>query len=67
MNCCDYDCNQGRDCPARVAKVGRRITKTPQPLRHPSLISVYLRSLAKAMVLVIAVMLVSALTVALIR
>lgn len=17
MNCCDYDCNQGRDCPAR--------------------------------------------------
>lgn len=20
MNCCDYDCNQGRDCPARVAK-----------------------------------------------
>lgn len=27
MNCCDYECNQGRDCPARttpVAKVGRR-------------------------------------------
>ena len=24
MNCCDYDCNQGRDCPARVAKVGQR-------------------------------------------
>lgn len=20
MNCCDYKCNQGRDCPARVAK-----------------------------------------------
>jgi hypothetical protein len=20
MNCCDYDCNQGRNCPARVAK-----------------------------------------------
>jgi negative regulator of sigma E activity len=20
MNCCDYDCHQGRDCPARVAK-----------------------------------------------
>lgn len=19
MNCCDYDCNQGRDCPARKA------------------------------------------------
>jgi len=27
MNCCDEygDCRQGRDCPARVAKVGRRI------------------------------------------
>lgn len=26
MNCCDEygDCNQGRDCPARVARVGRR-------------------------------------------
>jgi hypothetical protein len=33
MNCCDYDCNQGRNCPARKAsplatpgmgKVGRR-------------------------------------------
>ena len=20
MTCCDYGCNQGRDCPARVAK-----------------------------------------------
>lgn len=20
MNCCDYDCTQGRDCPARVAR-----------------------------------------------
>ena len=20
MSCCDYGCNQGRDCPARVAK-----------------------------------------------
>ena len=27
MNCCDYDCNQGRDCPARstpVARIGRK-------------------------------------------
>ena len=23
MNCCDYDCHQGRDCPARGAKVAR--------------------------------------------
>lgn len=28
MNCCDYDCTQGRDCPVRAAKVasvGRRV------------------------------------------
>ena len=27
MNCCDNNgnCNQGRDCPARVAKVGQRM------------------------------------------
>ena len=26
MNCCDDfgDCNQGRNCPVRVAKIGRR-------------------------------------------
>lgn len=24
MNCCDYNCNQGRNCPARVARVGAR-------------------------------------------
>ena len=24
MNCCDYNCNQGRECPARVAKVRQR-------------------------------------------
>ncbi len=23
MNCCDYDCNQGRDCPARKAPACR--------------------------------------------
>jgi hypothetical protein len=24
-NCCDGNCNQGRDCPLRVAKVGRKM------------------------------------------
>lgn len=23
MNCCDYQCNQGRDCPARVIQASR--------------------------------------------
>ena len=36
MNCCDYECNQGRDCPAHrpalVAPVGKRIyTREPLP------------------------------------
>ena len=34
MNCCDYDCTQGRDCPARVAKVGQRMPAAdPLPRR----------------------------------
>ena len=24
MNCCDYQCDQGRNCPARVARIGAR-------------------------------------------
>lgn len=33
MNCCDEygDCRQGRDCPVRVAKVGWRYSKYPEP------------------------------------
>lgn len=33
MNCCDSygNCNQGRDCPVRVAKVGQRM-KAADPL-----------------------------------
>ena len=23
MNCCNHNCNQGRNCPARVAKIDR--------------------------------------------
>lgn len=35
MNCCDDygNCRQGRDCPIRVARVGRRMPKEPQTLR----------------------------------
>jgi hypothetical protein len=35
MNCCDYQCNQGRDCPARMAKVGQRM-HGPDPLPPPT-------------------------------
>lgn len=35
MNCCDYECNQGRNCPvrgAKVAKIGRKdYTREPLP------------------------------------
>lgn len=50
MNCCDDygDCRQGRDCPARVAKVKRRVPKHPTPLRQ-EIGRVYLRHLAKWM------------------
>lgn len=49
---------------ASVAKVGRRIPKHPQPPR-PERWRDYLKDLARAMLLVIAAMFVSAVTVAL--
>lgn len=58
MNCCNEygDCRQGRDCPARVAKVKRRIPKHPVPLRSGEYLRRNLRHLAKWMLLAIAVM-----------
>ena len=50
--------------PASVAKVGRRIPKHPQPPR-PERWRDYLKDLARAMLLVVAVMFISAVTVAL--
>ena len=35
MNCCDYQCNQGRNCPARMAKVGQRYPAA-EPLPAPA-------------------------------
>jgi hypothetical protein len=58
MNCCNNNCTQGRDCPARVAKVGRRT-----PARDPLPRSVWreqLRHLAKWLLIVILLMLMSA-------
>ena len=52
MNCCTQDCNQGRHCPARVAKVGQRIPDA-EPL-PPITWRDYLPDLARAMLLTIA-------------
>lgn len=63
--CCNHGCNQGRNCPARVAPIGRRTPRYPEQLPE-SHSRIYLRSLARALLLTFAVMLVSGLTVALI-
>jgi hypothetical protein len=56
MNCCDEygDCRQGRDCPVRVAKVGRK-DHAPAPL-PASFWRAYLKPLAKGMLICIVVL-----------
>jgi hypothetical protein len=56
MNCCDEygDCRQGRDCPVRVAKVGRK-DHAPAPL-PTSFWRAYLKHLAKWMLICIVVL-----------
>lgn len=58
MTCCNHNCNQGRDCPARVAKIGRK-EHGREPLRG-SAWRRQLRYLAGSMLACLAVMLVSA-------
>ena len=67
MNCCDEygDCRQGRDCPARVAKVGNRM-HAKNPLRGPSW-RMYLKHLARSMLIVLAVLLVTGIAVGVMR
>lgn len=48
--CCDGECNQGRNCPATVAKVGQRYPKHPQPVFVPY-INRQLKALAKWMLI----------------
>jgi hypothetical protein len=62
MNCCDYDCNQGRDCPARKpVTVGQRL---PGPKHLPATSwRAYRGYLAFAMLLTFAVMAVSGVAV----
>lgn len=90
MNCCDYECRQGRDCPARkptpcphcyglgydasgytctcvqpanVAKVGRKYPDRDALRGSPW--RLYLKDLARSLLLVLAVMMVSAVVVGL--
>lgn len=56
MNCCDYDCVQGRDCPARVAKC-KPVMLAAEPL-PPSPATGYLKRMASAMLVVLGVVLV---------
>ena len=65
MNCCDYDCTQGRDCPARkpvtVAKIGQSCPG-PEPLPTTAWRAL-LGCLAAAILLTFAAIAVSVLTV----
>ena len=51
MNCCSNDCNQGRDCPARVAKA-KPVMMAADPLL-PSVWRYQLRKLAYWMLLAV--------------
>lgn len=59
MNCCDEygDCRQGRDCPVRVAKVGRK--DYDREALPPSAWRVYVKHLAKWLLIVLTVLVVS--------
>ena len=58
MNCCNHNCNQGRNCPARVAKIGRKdYAKEPYP---PSPAPRYLKRAAKWALIGVAVALFAA-------
>ena len=63
MNCCDEygNCNQGRDCPARVAKVGRK--DYAHEALPTSAAPHYLKHLAKWMLICIAALFAAALFV----
>jgi len=64
MNCCDHDCVQGRECPARVAKC-RPVMLAAEPLPASHVVG-YLKRMASAMLVVMAVMLVTCLWIVLI-
>ena len=51
MNCCTNDCNQGRDCPARVTKA-KPVMRAADPL-PPSIWRYQLQKLAYWMLLAV--------------
>lgn len=68
MNCCDYNCNQGRDCPARatpVARIGRK-HQADDPL-PPSIWRHQLKVLGRWMLIVWSLLFYAALAAALLR
>lgn len=52
--CCNHGCNQGRACPARVAKVKQRYPKQATPLRAGFTWRRNLKHLAKWMLISLA-------------
>jgi hypothetical protein len=64
MNCCDHDCVQGRECPARVAKC-RPVMLAAEPLPASPVVG-YLKRMATAMLMVLAVVLVTCMWIVLI-
>ena len=64
MNCCDQDCVQGRECPARVAKC-RPVMLAAEPLPASPVVG-YLKRMASAMLVVLAVVLVTCMWIVLI-
>lgn len=61
QHCCNNECHQGRDCPARVAKVGKRM-HAASPLM-PMARHRYLKEVARALLLVTLTLLSGALSI----
>lgn len=62
MNCCSKDCQQGRDCPVRVAKA-RAVMRAADPL-PPSIWRYQLRRLGYWMLAVVVVSLAAGMALA---
>lgn len=62
--CCNHGCNQGRNCPARVAPIGRRTPRYPEQVPMPPS-RIYLRHIAKWILITVAYLLALAFALAL--